>query len=936
MKKKLLLVCMALLSLFSASATVVPTTSTLGNDVWYRIKCSARNTPTAVWLTGSTNGGNLTISDLSTTDESQLWKAVASANGYALVNKQFGTYMNTDLPNASHITAIDVAPTLALQLVPSVTLPGGVVINDANTVLNPVTNVPATAQVFTFYAAGSGYSFHPANLNGYNPILVHSSVIFMTTKELLNATITSATTMLNNSAGGYSPGQKSQDDIDALSYAIEATKAIYDNPASTEAEILAASGDLDAVISIIKSRINLPLLSASEDNWYYIQGTRPANTYMTGAPAGTGTQIKDLPVIPDDTQLWRLVPNGDGFAMQNKASQEYLITDLPSGSNLSTQAIMPIKALRFIPSTETTNKVVRFWIENTTSSTEALRLHAGGVANGWGIMNWTGNANDNCTWMFISYDDLFRNNLIITLESARSLYDNAVEGTEFGQFSIASLTAMNDMLTVEEAKNIGTMTQAELIASTASVKAAISAFVCNGDPTTFGSVTTYKWFRLINASKPLMVDPSGKAMSSNGRVLDGVGNAGKYTYETKDINSDAQLFRFEMNADGTKVSTFVNKATGLYMGFDGTIVSTPTADNEFTINRLDGNSFSIKPTAASPLFAGGGTVSNWNSGIDSPAAWTFEYVKSENIDDFTVMYTTTKAQTRVKYDALALLKGDEIGQYPTTVVDALGAILTAEEAKDVATLTQAEMLQAILDMKAAVGVLVVNTDIKLLTSTTPNALKWFRLINGASSSVAYVSGFAMSSNGRMAKEPFSYEVKDINSDAQLFSFELNTNQTKVATMFNKGAQMYMSPTGAIINKDSIMQITNEFEITQLGNGGSFWIHPTYIDATDPAAPYRVAPLHAQEIGSEIMNYSAGVGSASAWVFEFVKEESTALKSVEAFTYTVRTTNNIITVDGVENFEVYSVLGQKQNVKRTLNRGVYVVKVNNKTQKVVLK
>ena len=122
----------------------------------------------------------------------------------------------------------------------------------------------------------------------------------------------------------------------------------------------------------------------SNDNnevWYYIQGTRPANTYMTAPAAGAGTQVKDLAVIPDETQLWKLVANGDGFALQNKGSLEYLQTDLPSDKNLNTQANMPTKALRFITSSETSNKAYRFWIENTTSSTEAYRLHAGGSGN---------------------------------------------------------------------------------------------------------------------------------------------------------------------------------------------------------------------------------------------------------------------------------------------------------------------------------------------------------------------------------------------------------------------------------------------------------------------------------------------------------------------------------------------------------------------------
>ena len=51
---------------------------------------------------------------------------------------------------------------------------------------------------------------------------------------------------------------------------------------------------------------------------------------------------------------------------------------------------------------------------------------------------------------------------------------------------------------------------------------------------------------------------------------------------------------------------------------------------------------------------------------------------------------------------------------------------------------------------------------------------------------------------------------------------------------------------------------------------------------------------------------------------------------------VRVNNGIVTVDGVDKFEVYSVTGQKQNTKTPLKSGVYIVKINDYTQKVIVK
>ena len=46
--------------------------------------------------------------------------------------------------------------------------------------------------------------------------------------------------------------------------------------------------------------------------------------------------------------------------------------------------------------------------------------------------------------------------------------------------------------------------------------------------------------------------------------------------------------------------------------------------------------------------------------------------------------------------------------------------------------------------------------------------------------------------------------------------------------------------------------------------------------------------------------------------------------------------NIITIDGVDNFEVYSATGQKLNRKMRLSTGVYIVRFNDYVQKVVHK
>lgn len=51
---------------------------------------------------------------------------------------------------------------------------------------------------------------------------------------------------------------------------------------------------------------------------------------------------------------------------------------------------------------------------------------------------------------------------------------------------------------------------------------------------------------------------------------------------------------------------------------------------------------------------------------------------------------------------------------------------------------------------------------------------------------------------------------------------------------------------------------------------------------------------------------------------------------------VRVNNGIVTVDGVDNFEIYSITGQKLSAQTQLKKGVYLVKISDYTQKVIVK
>jgi hypothetical protein len=745
--------------------------------------------------------------------------------------------------------------------------------------------------------------------------------------------IEKANTLLKNTSIGYNPGQFTQETVDGLVSTVEYAQEVVIDVDSDLDEIADMNTELLTIINSFTSQVNLPEISSSVDHWYYIQGTRPENSYLTAGAAGAATQVKGLPVIPDETQLWRLVPNGEGFAMQNKATSEYLQTDFPTGTNLSTQAEMPVLPLMFKGSSETSNNTLRFLIENLTGMTPAYRLHAGGSGNGWGLMNWTGNATDHCSWLLLSEDELYRAEVSLALAAAKAVYSASVEGLEFGQFSAETRSTLNDLIVATEAYDLSAMSQEELTAAKVALNDAVVAFECNKDVSTLSSITQKKWFRLVNNMQPQTGYAGNKAMSSNTREVDQ-----KYTFEVINNESAAQLFRFELNIDKTIAVAIINKANDMYVGPEGKILSeNPGAT--FEITSLDGVSFWIKPTGYAPLHAAsyGTEIVNWDAGAGSASAWRFQYVMSEDITDFVTPYIQALTNEREKYNASVAYQGTSIGKYTVASMEAYNAIISAEEAKDPASMTNEQLIAGMQTLAVANEVLVVNTDITTLVTADPAvSTNWYRLISAQSAS-GYASGKAMSSNGRLTEEPFTWEEKDEYSTYQLFSFELNADKTKVLSIYNKGSESFIDPTGKLAAESTV---ENEFEIVQLDGGRSFWIHPTLEvleEGSDPEVFVRLAPLHAASADSHIVNWESGVGSASAWYFEHASTEFVnALESLDNSNYKVRVNEGIVTIDGVENFEVYSTTGQRQNHKAALKSGVYVIRVDNMTKKLVIK
>lgn len=629
---------------------VKPVASTIDKPVYYYIESAFDGTTGAKPSTGPSSQGMLIYAqtndnalakydlkaNITNFDQVGLWRLEASGTSFKIVNVN-GWYLKTS-----------VNPTL--------------VSSTASSDLNIISQINTSYQQYTIKwgsqnpivawntAARGNYldRYSPQGLNsrtawyfivapGYESN--YQELYAASFKADLAAKITATQAVLTNTSEGTEVGKFSADARNTLSAAINAAQAVYDNPSSTVENYQTATDSLEAAKWAYLATAVKPVISdGTTTRWYLIQGTRPANSYITSG--GAGATVTGTALVPNDAQLWKFVANtngtADGFALVNKATGEYINADLANNTNMITVAAMPTKNLRNIPSDIFTNGVARFWIENTGTSV-SFRLHAGNSAT----MNWDGNAYDNSSWLIIDYITILKPILQTTITNAQTLLNNTIEGTDFGQFTGSSRTTLASAITTAQAVYAdGNKTDQEVIDATNALNTAITNYkaTCNTNPTSLLSATPgmYRWYWIRSTASHAYA--AGKVISLGTRTV-----GAKYTYEPKVTDpkpNPVQLFRFELTDDKTKVANIVD-GLGNVMAADGDIATTPTAGNEFALNLLsDGFSFNIKPTSVNAIHAqeAGSHIVNWAGDAGSASAWVFDFA----------METTTKDASDVK------------------------------------------------------------------------------------------------------------------------------------------------------------------------------------------------------------------------------------------------------------------------------------------------
>lgn len=454
-------------------------------------------------------------------------------------------------------------------------------------------------------------------------------------KDALNSYLTKANTIIESAS--HNPGSPSVDDQEIFKAAIVSPKAVYDNVNSTLEDMESATNSLIEAIDLynIAPAAIMPIIStadASDEKWYFLQGTRPSNTYLTSK--GAGANLLSETVIPDDTQLWKIVPNpnqglstSEGYALVNKTTGEYLNADQLYDSRINTTPNMPLTGIVFNISTKKTNGVAQFWIEDAgTTSADAsscnFRLHAGGEGK---TLNWNGNRDDNSSWLIMDYTLALKGFMKTAMNAANAvLNDGKRVGTAIGQYPADAKPALTTAIaTAQAVYDNASATDDQIKTAIANLNTAVA--VCKGrrSDAVISTASNPRWFFIRNLNrKDAVTTEKNQVITSRGL------SENKQVFCEAKAYTNAQLWRFEASvAGGVKIINAAMPDSAIYEpAYDVHQKLAPLADaTGYVIDSL-GSGVSISSvilgsqlhqTADRKLWA-------WNDGAGSASNWAIE------------------------------------------------------------------------------------------------------------------------------------------------------------------------------------------------------------------------------------------------------------------------------------------------------------------------
>lgn len=947
--KLLLSVAIILASAWQATAQTMPVTD---GSIYYYIQFK-RGTNLVVKDMGA--DAIMQSATLSLGDNSQLFKVEAgtTAGTYILTSK-LGNKINW---NGSRF-ATSATTSVNIRFISS-----------PNTTYKPAWELQREAST-SMCMNPFGGSNPGSQLGEWNTGDAGNPLAFVSTKDILKARIDAATTVYNNTSIGADPGKFNETDRTTFQSAITTAQGVYDSTTATEADIVTAMNNLTTAQNTYLSTVIVPKLSDGTNTyWYYIQGTRPTNTYMT--TRGTGGKIADLAVIPDDTQLWKLVANAGGFALVNKSTGEYINSNVTSGTEFVTQATAPTNGLRAIASTTYTNQTARFWIENLSGATPAVRFHAGGTGNGSNVMNYTGDPNDNCTWLFMDYTVALKQFLLTSINDAQAVYNNTTEGTAPGQFTATARTDLANAIATAQAV-YDDPSSTNYVAAKDALNAALATYMASVVKPTVSTTGNDVWYAIYTTRL------TNGTMTSNG--------AGAKVNSQLYTASDSQLWKVVANGTGYAL---VNKATVEYLNADATgdaatntkvdmptnaLSFNPSIENIAETFMIEGTNFRLHTRTSGYSY----DIINFGAGVTDNTSYKFvPYVAPSLSNSYMTVGGTTGAWYNGSGTGHATSFQDaNLGTFDKTTVSSFkfgGEVTVTPSMSGNATLYYS--IDGSTTFKAIQ--LPVSTGDKHYGETDISITGL--TVGEHTISVYFQAGESYDSNNS-ANYTAKFTVSDPTAPTWIGNSFVtiggstgtwyNASGTGNPTTFNGAV---LGDFSATIDLGGELQVYPKVNTPALAPANSAAGGKTNViqASTDPLMYYSIdngtpVSLALPKVGEEgnnskhyatttvdISGLSAGTHNLAVWfkaredvnlydsnnsanyVATFSKI-STGVNSANADKYQITVSNGIIAVAGAENFEVYSISGQRVNAKQALQNGIYVVKVKDHTQKVVVK
>ena len=865
---------MAFLSLFGAHATTTtPINSTTnGSDVWYFIQCDRSGwNANATWLTGAATGFPLNALAFNASD-AQRWKVVTNGAGIALQNKAYGNYLNSDIVlggSNPRITAKATLPSLGLKFFLTSYNATRLSLMDKDAVVvfnasNQGTAVTApAAPLFPPFGVSISSQLQPTSGAGFAQN--HSLQVY---RESEIGVVTALKTAATALSGNLSLGNRIATAKTALDAANTAAATINTTKADTLTAIKNLSDAILAYNAAPYTNLTVSSADASNEKWYLLKGQVTAATYATSLGAGLGVTSSFF--INTDAQWWKIVPNGTaGYALKNKATGEYLNTDIgvtignATDAPITTTGTAPTTSVVFNVSTATGAPTGSVWIENINAypgvANNYFRLQDGAAPN---VRDYVGNSGTNCSWLLVDLSSVdlksSLNSIIATVTARLTATTPAVPSSNPGNYPAqARIDLQTAITTATGVYNNVNSNSTDYLNATVALNAALTTYNASLILPAVSSVdaSSEKWY-LLQGMRPL-----GTYATSTG--------AGLGVFSRSLVGDDSQLWKVVPN--GTAGYAFINKKTGQYLATDVltdtpllTQSTAPTISMVFNISSVVITnavaSFWIEnagTTSASSVFtfrlhAGdkNNPVKNWYGNRTDNSSWMiFEY-SAANYSNFLASAIT--AANALVADA-TFAEGTASGQYPVgakaTLLSAITAAQTASTSTDVAVLQAATV---------ALNTAITNYKLSMVTNFTSTAAtpKWFYIRNLLRADAALVKNQVISTTGIVASGLVPCETQ-ANANEQLWRFEAGTNggvkiinaaQPTLSILDNGYAAQTSLVTTATASEFNILTLGTGFKIVSLA------YNPLNCDASTPTKKL-------------ITTIDETVGNASNWAIE---------------------------------------------------------------------